>query len=173
MQDAYSNLLMRTNTNAYPCKLIFQTYAHTLQTKKICQNMHKIHHSLSAHPLPGPEVVYLCIIFKCMHSIFGLPGWRHACILKNEGVSHLGLVFWWKDGDDWCRWEGEKSMHLKMIHKYTTRDSNSGPPPQSECKHIAQDRFLWMQIPADILFFILKFNLLLQGFKFTFLLRRV
>ena len=60
-----------------------------------------------------------------------------------------------------------------MIHKYTTRDSNSGPPPQSECKHIAQDRFLWMQIPADILFFILKFNLLLQGFKFTFLLRRV
>ena len=39
------------------------------------------------------QVVYLCIIFKSMHIIFALPGWRHACILKKEGVSHLGLVF--------------------------------------------------------------------------------
>ena len=38
-------------------------------------------------------VVYLCIIF------FALPGWRHACILKKERVSQLGLVFRWKDGD--------------------------------------------------------------------------
>ena len=38
--------------------------------------------------------VYLCIIFKCMHSIFGLLGWRHACILKNEKVSHLGLLYY-------------------------------------------------------------------------------
>ena len=27
-------------------------------------------------------VVYLCIIFVCMHSIFALPGWRHECSLK-------------------------------------------------------------------------------------------
>ena len=25
------------------------------------------------------SVVYMCIIFVCMHSVFGLPGWRHVC----------------------------------------------------------------------------------------------
>ena len=30
-------------------------------------------------------VVYLCIIFESMNSIFALPGWRHKCILKKEG----------------------------------------------------------------------------------------
>ena len=39
------------------------------------------------------EVVYLCIIFVSMHSIFALPGWRHKCILKKDGVSHFGLVY--------------------------------------------------------------------------------
>ena len=50
-------------------------------------------------PWQNMKVVYFCIIFKCMHSIFGIPGWRHTCILKKEGVSHFGLVFRWKDGD--------------------------------------------------------------------------
>ena len=45
------------------------------------------------------KVVYLCIIFYSMHSIFALPGWRHECILKKQGVSNLGLVFWWRDGE--------------------------------------------------------------------------
>ena len=27
-----------------------------------------------------------------------LPGWRHKCILKKEGVRQLGLVFRWRDG---------------------------------------------------------------------------
>ena len=31
-------------------------------------------------------VVYLCIIFESMHSIFALPGWRHECILKKRGL---------------------------------------------------------------------------------------
>ena len=31
------------------------------------------------------SVVYLCIIFESMHSIFALPGWRHECILRKEG----------------------------------------------------------------------------------------
>ena len=31
--------------------------------------------------------------FYSMHSFFALPGWHHECILKTEGVSHLGLVF--------------------------------------------------------------------------------
>ena len=31
-------------------------------------------------------VVYLCIIFESMQSIFSLPGWRHECILKQEGL---------------------------------------------------------------------------------------
>ena len=43
-----------------------------------------------------------------MQSIFDLPGWHHTCILKNEGVSHLRMVFWWKDGDKQCSWEGKK-----------------------------------------------------------------
>ena len=38
-------------------------------------------------------VVYLCIIFSSMNSIFALPGWRCKCILKKEGVSRFGLVF--------------------------------------------------------------------------------
>ena len=37
-------------------------------------------------------VVYMCFIFESMHSIFALPGWRHRCILKKEGVSHFGLI---------------------------------------------------------------------------------
>ena len=45
------------------------------------------------------RVGYLCIIFVSMHSIFALPGGCHECILKKEGVSHIGLVFWWRDGD--------------------------------------------------------------------------
>ena len=39
------------------------------------------------------RVVYLCIIFVCMHSIFALPGWHHKCSLKKERVSHFGLVY--------------------------------------------------------------------------------
>ena len=31
-------------------------------------------------------VVYMCIIFESMHSIFALPGWRHKCILKKRGL---------------------------------------------------------------------------------------
>ena len=34
-------------------------------------------------------VVYLCIIFYSMHSIFALPGWRHKCILPCEYLQYL------------------------------------------------------------------------------------
>ena len=27
--------------------------------------------------------------------------------MRKEGVSHLGLVFRWKDGEYQCRWEGK------------------------------------------------------------------
>ena len=37
---------------------------------------------------PWNSVVYLCIIFVSMHSIFALPGWRHECSLKQMRVSH-------------------------------------------------------------------------------------
>ena len=62
------------------------------------------------------KVIYLCIIFVNMHSIFTLPGWRHECILKKEGVSQFGLVFWWRDGEEQCRWEGTKTFaHLLCV----------------------------------------------------------
>ena len=35
--------------------------------------------------------------------------------IEKEGVSHFGLVFWWKDGDERRRWEGEKKR-IKIYH---------------------------------------------------------
>ena len=37
-------------------------------------------------------VVYLCIIFYSIHSIFALPGWHHVSILRKRGVSYFGLI---------------------------------------------------------------------------------
>ena len=53
-------------------------------------------------------VVYMWFIFYSMHNIFALPGWRHECILKKDEVSHFGLIFWWRDGKQQCRWEDKK-----------------------------------------------------------------
>ena len=39
------------------------------------------------------RVVYMSIYLCSMQCKFDLPGWHHACILKFEWVSHLGLVF--------------------------------------------------------------------------------
>ena len=37
----------------------------------------------------------ICVYQNLQHA---LPGWHHKCLLKNVGVSHLGPVFWWRDG---------------------------------------------------------------------------
>ena len=47
-------------------------------------------HSPPVDRIPLGTVVYLCILFYSMHSIFALPGWRYECILK-KGVSHFRL----------------------------------------------------------------------------------
>ena len=61
-------------------------------------------------------VVYLCIIFESMHSIFALPGWHHKFILKKEGVSHFGLIFQWRDGKVQVKWEGNKKLSLCNVY---------------------------------------------------------
>ena len=35
--------------------------------------------------------------------------------IEKEGVSHFGLVFWWKDGDKRCRWEGKKERNDEIL----------------------------------------------------------
>ena len=39
--------------------------------------------------------------------------------IEKEGGSHFGLVFWWKDGDEQCRWEGKKN---KGMAKYSSKN---------------------------------------------------
>ena len=39
------------------------------------------------------------LYFYSMQCIFALPGWSHACIWENKRASHLGLIFYWDDGD--------------------------------------------------------------------------
>ena len=69
----------------------------------------------------------MCIIFESMHSIFALPGWHHECILKKEGVSHFGLVFRWRDGDERCRWEGKKKKGMtKYFIIYHVKNPTGG-----------------------------------------------
>ena len=58
-------------------------------------------------------VVYLCIIFESMHSIFALPGWHHKRILKKRGL----VISDWYFGEGMetnCNWEGNKSFNAAI-----------------------------------------------------------
>ena len=44
------------------------------------------------------SVVYLCVIFFSMHSIFALPGWCHECILRKVFRTGI-LVKGWSTGE--------------------------------------------------------------------------
>ena len=78
---------LRTNNN-----LVInpsQSYQWTLLKSPVWQDMSAMRISLSQATW---RVVYLCIIFFRMHSIFALPGWRHECILQKVRVSHFGPI---------------------------------------------------------------------------------
>ena len=65
----------------------------------------------------------MCIIFYSMHIIFALPGWHHKCIMRKEGVSHLGLVFRWRHLWIMVQWVGilyKSSERKKSFKIFTT-----------------------------------------------------
>ena len=45
-----------------------------------------------------------------------MTSWMH---IEKEGVSHLGLVFWWRDGDEQCRWENKKNLSFLSFFTFS------------------------------------------------------
>ena len=92
--------------------------------------------------LQAELVVYLCIIFESMHTIFALPGWRHKCILKKRGLVSKELGFL-------IRQSGKTVRHSFLFVTFSPAPLVSIPPPkyQSEMTNLLFSQYAFVTSP--------------------------
>ena len=106
----------------------------------------------------------MCIIFESTHSIFALPGWHHKCTLKKEGVSHFGLVFWWRDGEKRCRWEGKKRKEWQNIVQKLCVHTVNGQTNKQSYVYLFTCLCMYFPIVNNFFFYLLTCTFSLNPF---------
>ena len=82
-------------------------------------------------PSTNHIVVYLCFIFYCMQHIFGILGWRHACICKIESLSFgTGILL-----GGWRRWvQKRKVTKERNVKIFFIKNVSCSQIDNTQCK---------------------------------------